>query len=375
MDLNECREELDKIDAQIVDLFSKRMEVAKEVAKDKIATGKKIYDAQREKQKIETVRDMVEGDLNKTGIEELYNLLMSVSRKLQYRMLSEQGALGRIPFIKADEIEKSGIRVVYQGTEGAYSQAAMNEYFGDKINSFHVDTFREAMNAISEGAADYGVIPIENSSAGIVSENYDLLVEFDNYIVAEQIIKIDHCLMALEDAKLEDIKTVYSHKQALMQCNRYLEAHKEMDPVSVLNTAMAAKKVFDDGDISQAAIAGAHVAPLYGLKILEHSINHNKTNSTRFIIVTNQKLYFKDAKKVSICFELPNESGSLYKILSHFIYNNVNMNRIESRPIEDRPWEYRFFVDFDGNLEDSGVKNAIRGIREESKNLRILGNY
>lgn len=376
MDLKECRERLDEIDKQIVDLYSQRMDVVKEVAKDKIKTGKKIFDAEREKRKIESVRELVLEDYYKTGVEELFELLMSSSRKLQYKMLSENGINGRVPFIAIDDLDRTPeTRVVFQGTEGSYSQAALKAYFGDSIKSFSVETFRDAMISIAEGAADYGVLPIENSSAGIVSENYDLLVEFENYIVAEQIIKIDNCLLGLPGTKEEDIKTVYSHPQALMQSARYLDQNRQMEKVSVLNTAIAAKKVLEDNDPTQAAIAGAHAAKIYGLDIIKEAINHNKTNSTRFIIVTNQKLFKSDAKKVSICFELPHRSGSLYRILSHFIYNNLNMNRIESRPIEERPWEYRFFVDFDGNLAQSSVKNAIRGIMDESKNLRILGNY
>ena len=141
------------------------------------------------------------------------------------------------------------------------------------------------------------------------------------------------------------------------------------------NNAFAARKVAEDGDKSQAAIAGELAGQIYGLDVLEKGVNQEKNNSTRFIIVTNQKIFRKDAKKISICFEVPHRSGSLYHMLSHFIYNNLNMNKIESRPIEDRTWEYRFFVDFEGNLADSAVKNALRGLRDEARNMKILGNY
>ncbi len=250
----------------------------------------------------------------------------------------------------------------------------MLQYFGEGVNSFHVDTFRDAMIAIDEGSADFAVLPIENSTAGIVSEIYDLLVEFENYIVGEQIIKIEHCLMAVPGTKIEDIKTVYSHPQSLMQSARFLNSHS-WQQISMQNNAFAARKVAEDGDKSKAAIASEYAAGLYGLSVLQKGVNQSSTNSTRFIIVTNQKIFLKDAGKVSICFEVPHESGSLYHMLSHFIYNNLNMNRIESRPIEGRNWEYRFFIDFDGNLSDSAVKNALRGLREEARNMRILGNY
>ena len=141
------------------------------------------------------------------------------------------------------------------------------------------------------------------------------------------------------------------------------------------NNAFAAKKVAEEQDRTQAAIAGEHAAKIYGLEVLKKGVNQCDSNSTRFIIVTNQKIFRRDAKKISICFEVPHESGSLYHMLSHFIYNNLNMTKIESRPIPERSWEYRFFVDFDGNLADGAVKNAIRGLREEALNMKILGNY
>ncbi len=374
MDLLKLREQIDEIDANIVELYEKRMEVSKNVAKYKIETGKKVFDKAREEEKIRKVKSLTHNEFNSHGIEELFEQIMSISRKLQYQMIAENGGYNKLPFIKVDSLETEKARVVFQGAEGAYSHAAMLKYFGDKVNSFHVDTFRDAMIAIDEGRADFAVLPIENSTAGIVSEIYDLLVEFENYIVAEQVIKIEHCLMAVPGTKMEDIKTVYSHPQSLMQSARYLNNHT-WQQVSMQNNAFAAKKVAEDQDKSQAAIASETAADLYGLEILEKGVNQSSSNSTRFIIVTNQKIFMEDAKKVSICFEVAHESGSLYHMLSHFIYNNLNMNKIESRPIEDRNWEYRFFIDFDGNLSDSAVKNALRGLREEARNMKILGNY
>lgn len=374
MDLLELRSQIDEIDSKIVALYERRMEISKEVANYKIENGKKVFDKVREEEKIRKVKSLTHNDFNSHGVEELFEQIMSMSRKLQYQLLAEHGGLNKLPFIGVDALEDKA-RVVFQGAEGAYSQAAMHQYFGDQIDSFHVDTFRDAMVAIDEGSADFAVLPIENSTAGIVSEIYDLLVEFENYIVGEQIIKIEHCLMAVPGTKLEDIKTVYSHPQSLMQSSRYLNAHPSWSQISMQNNAFAAKKVLADQDRSQAAIASEYAARLYGLDILEKGVNQSSSNSTRFIIVTNQKIFLKDAKKVSICFEVAHESGSLYHMLSHFIYNNLNMNRIESRPIEDRNWEYRFFIDFDGNLSDSAVKNALRGLRDEARNMKILGNY
>lgn len=375
MDLLELRGRIDEIDQQIVALYEKRMEVSKQVAEYKIETGKRVFDKAREEEKIQKVKSLTHNDFNSHGIEELFEQIMCMSRKLQYQLISEHGGLNKLPFIKVDCLETQKARVVFQGAEGAYSQAAMHQYFGDQIDSFHVDTFRDAMMAIDEGSADFAVLPIENSTAGMVSEIYDLLVEFENYIVGEQIIKIEHCLMAVPGTELSDIKTVYSHPQSLMQSARFLNDHPDWRQISMQNNAFAARKVADEKDKTQAAIASEYAAKLYGLEILKKGVNQSDTNSTRFIIVTNQKIFLKDAKKVSICFEVAHESGSLYHMLSHFIYNNLNMNRIESRPIENRNWEYRFFIDFDGNLSDSAVKNALRGLREEARNMKILGNY
>jgi len=374
-DLLELRDEIDRIDKNIVELFEERMQVSEEVAAFKIANGRKVFDKDREHSKLETLTGLAHGDFNKHGVGELFAQIMSMSRKLQYQMLEASGASGRLPFIAVDDIERENIRVVYQGVEGAYSHAAMRAYFGEDVNCFNVPKWRDAMEAIAEGAADYAVLPIENSSAGIVADNYDLLVNFENYIVGEQIIKCEHALLGLPGTKLSDIKTVYSHQQALSQCEEFLDRHREWQQIPFDNTARAAKKVAQDGDKSQAAIASEFAAKLFGLEVLQEHIYYNEWNSTRFIVVTNQRIFRRDAKKISICFEVPHYSGSLYNILSHFIYNNLNMNKIESRPIPGRNWEYRFFVDFDGNLSDGAVKNALRGIREEAINMKILGNY
>lgn len=374
MDLTQLRMEIDAIDSQIVKLYEDRMDICRQVAQYKIENGKKVFDKAREEEKLNKLRSMAHNDFNSRGITELFEQIISMSRKLQYQLLSENGQTGRLPFIEVDDLDTKKVRVVFQGAEGAYSQAAMVRYFGEQIDSIHVDTFRDAMSAIDEGSADFAVLPIENSTAGIVNEIYDLLVEFENYIVGEQIIKIEHCLLGVPGTKLSDIKTVYSHPQSLMQSSRYLGSHN-WQQISMPNNAFAARKIAEEKRMDQAAIASEYAGKVYGLEVLAKPVNNVSSNSTRFIIVTNQKIFKKDARKVSICFEVPHESGSLYHMLSHFIYNNLNMTKIESRPIEGRTWEYRFFVDFEGNLADGAVKNALRGLREEASNMKVLGNY
>ena len=373
--LEELRKQLDVVDSRIVELYEERMSICEQVGEYKVQTGKKVFDRVREQEKLQDVAGRVSSEFNKKGIQELYQQLMSMSRKLQYQQLAKAGAAGRLPFIEIDSLRPESSRVVFQGVEGAYGQAAMKAYFGENCNGYHVDTFRDAMEAIEEGAADYAVLPLENSSAGSVSEMYDLLVEFENYIVGEVIILVVHTLAGLPGTEISDIQRVYSKAEALMQTSHFLDSHGEWQKISVANTAIAARKILEEKDKTQAAVCSAYAAQVHGLEVLEEGINNEKNNSTRFIIVTNQKVFLSGASKISICFELPHESGSLYHLLSHFIYNDLNMTRIESRPIEGRSWEYRFFIDFEGNLEDPAVKNAIRGLREESQRLKILGNY
>lgn len=374
-DLLELRNEIDDIDNKIVELYEKRMHISTEVAEYKIQTGKKVFDKEREDSKLNTLESKASTSFTKRGIRELFEHIMSMSRKKQYQLLADNGLTSDENFEQVEKLDFTNAKIVFQGVEGAYSQQATKEYFGENCDCYNVETWKDAMEAIKNNEADYAVLPIENSSAGIVSENYDLLVEYNNYIVAEQIIKIDHCLLALKGAELEDIKTVYSHPQALMQCSKYLDSHREWDRLSVKNTAFSAQKIKEDGLCNQAAIASTITADIYGLHILDSAIQNNKNNSTRFIIVTNKKMYDKNATKMSICFEIPHKSGSLYNILSHFIFNNVNMTNIQSRPIPGRNWEYRFFVDFEGNFTDTGVVNALRGLKEETISLKILGTY
>lgn len=374
-DLIKLRESIDQIDKEIVRLYTQRMGISEKVAEYKIATGKKVFDKERENSKLDNLSKLAVDDFMEHGIRELFEQIMSTSRKKQYQLMTEHGIVEKENFTEVEKLDFSNAKIVFQGVEGAYSQLAMKTYFGENCNGYNVDTWKDAMEEIKCGNADYAVLPIENSSAGIVSENYDLLVEYDNYIVDEQIIRIDHSLMGIPGAKLSDIKTVYSHPQALMQCSDFLDEHREWNRISLKNTAFSAKKVKDDGDISQAAIASHISADIYGLEVLENRIQNNKNNATRFIIVTSKKICRRNSDRISICFETPHKSGALYHMLAHFIYNGVNMLNIQSRPIPGKAWEYRFFVDFEGRFSDTAVQNALRGLKEETASLKVLGTY
>lgn len=374
-DLNEIRNDIDKIDKQMVELYQSRMKLTNEVAAYKISSGKQVLDRERELSKLAMLEALADSDFTKHGVRELFEQIMSASRKRQYQLLNAKGKVEDLGFREIPSLQTSGIRVVYQGVEGAYAHLALTAYFGEETERFHVDTWRDAMEAIKSGEADYAVLPFENSSAGIIAENYDLLKEYGYYIIGEQKIKINHCILGLEGADLRQIKKIYSHPQALAQCSKLLDANSGWERIPLKNTAVSAKKIKEDADPTQAAIASSLTSELYGLHILSEGVQNNSTNETRFIIVTRKNEYVAGAGKISICIQIKHESGSLYHALSHFIFNGLNMTSIESRPIQGRNWEYQFFIDFDGNLKDSAVQNALHGLREETLDLQIFGNY
>ena len=373
-ELLKLRDQIDSIDDQIVKLFEQRMAVSEGVAAYKRSVGKPVLDKEREKSKIEKVTAKTTNDFNRQGVESLFNQIMAISRMLQYQRLASERT--DLEGFYEDEMKiTKDTKVVYAGVPGAYAEAAMLKFFGTEIDGFNVETFGDAMEAVHSGKADYAVLPIENSSTGSVNDVYDLLSEYDNHIVGETMVKIEHALLGLPGSRLEDIHTVYSHPQGLMQCSQFLDTKRDWQQVSLQNTAASAKRVVDDGNLSQAAIASKQAANNYGLIVLKDHLNDLDNNSTRFVVISHKKMFEKEANIISICFETLHESGSLYSVLSHFIFNGLNMTRIESRPIHGKPWQYQFFVDFAGNLEQQAVKNALHGIQSETESFRILGNY
>ena len=375
VDLMECRKKLDRIDSEIVRLFEERMSICGDVAESKIESGKAVYDAERENQKVEAVQGLTHNEFNRRAIREIFLQLMTVSRRFQYGLLAAHGKAEPTGFTVTDDLPEAGARVVFQGVEGAYSHEAVRIFFGTDANAYHVPEFEDTMKELEGGRADYAVLPMENSTAGFVISNYDLLSKYDNYIVGEVYVPVEHMLLGLPGAKLSDIRTVYSHPQGLMQSSDFLNAHREWRQISLLNTAVAAKKVLDDHDITQAAVASRTAGELYGLTELAQGINNAKGNTTRFAILTKRPVYTEKARRISLMFELPHVSGSLYNALGNFIFNGINLTMIESRPIPERPFQYRFFADVEGNLSDTPVQNALCGLRAEASYLKILGNY
>ncbi len=374
MNLDECRQELDRIDEQIVDLFEQRMKVSADVAEVKIAEGRPVYDPEREQAKLDSVMAMTHDEYNREAIREVYAQLMTISRRFQCGILAQQGQAEEFSFECVDALKKEGVRVVFQGVEGAFAHQAVLSFFGDDQDIFHVRTFEEAVKTLLDGGADYAVLPIENSTAGAVTDNYDLLVTYPVYVVGEVVLPVSHALLGTADADITDIRTVYSHPQALAQSSVYLNAHG-WHQISYENTAVAAKKVMEENDKTQAAVASNTAAKLYGLKVLQSDIQNVKNNATRFFVLSPEPVFVRNADKISVCFESPHTYGALYNLLGNFVFNHLNMVKIESRPIPERTWDYRFFVDFEGNLNDDEVRNALRAMEEEAVNIRVLGNY
>lgn len=374
IDLQESRKNIDEIDRQIVALFEKRMQESNAVAEYKRKTGKAVYDKEREKEKLDDLVRLSSNEFNRRAVTELFSQIMSISRKYQYGVLPVPDGLTEFHRVERLRVTKD-TKVSFFGKAGTHTQQAMEDFFGEDICGVSCPTFQSVMEAVQSGETDYGVLPIENSSTGGITANYDLLLNYSNSIVGQYVNRIDQCLVALPGAKTEDICTVYSHIQGLLQCSVFLHEHPEIRQVECADTAAGAKKVADDGDITKAAICARRAAKEYGLQVLADSIQQEKNNSTRFIIIGREPVYLSDSNKIALCIELPHECGSLYRILSHFLFNDLNMTQIESRPIKGKNWEYRFFIDIEGNLENPAVRNALRGIKEEAKSIRILGNF
>ena len=375
LDLGQIRNEIDGIDKQLVELFEQRMKLTKEVAEYKIQTGKKVLDREREKAKIESVTKLVKNKENVHAIDDLFSQIMTNSRKGQYQLLEATGQTLRQPYEAIDEIKKDGVKIVYQGIPGAYTQEAACNFFGEDCDNYDVPTWRDVMEAVKNKEADYGVLPIENSTTGSVVGVYDLLQEYDNYIIAETFVNIDHVLVGLSGTDIDKVTTVYSHPQGIMQCDKFLNTHKDWQRINQANTAMAARMLLSENDKTHVAISSKKAAQIYGLEVLKTGIADLSNNTTKFVIITNSRKFLKNANKTSIVFETANEAGTLYNLLSHIIYNGLNMYKIESRPSESKQWDYKFFVDFEGNIDDPRVMNALRGIEEEAKSIKLLGNY
>lgn len=357
--LEELRCEIDDIDKRLVQLFEKRMETVSGVAKYKIENKLPVLNSLREGQVIDKNIDYLKNKDLSPYLKEFYIKLMDLSKDYQ-----------RLQIGKAE----SKTNVCFQGTKGSYSEEALFEYFGPEANAYPVKEFEDVFKKLKDENIAYGVLPIENSSTGAINEVYDLLRKYGLYIVGNMTLKINHNLMGIESASLETIKTVYSHPQAFEQCSEFLK-DKNLQAIPYYNTAVSAEFVKKEQSKTIAAIGSKRAAEVNGLKIIKENINNNDSNYTRFIIIgkTLERGDMNDA--ISIVFSSPNKVGALYDSLGIFKKNNLNMIRIESRPVVGKPWEYFFYIDFEGDINNAHVKEAIDYIQNNSSYFKLLGNY
>ncbi|MDD5938911.1 MAG: bifunctional chorismate mutase/prephenate dehydratase [Clostridiales bacterium] len=378
-ELEEYRRQIDAIDEELVRLFLRRMAVTGQVGEYKRARDIPVLDSQRERQVIAAKTALADTPAAKADVASLYESIMAISRR-QQRTLVREGAEdpGYARWLEMKARRREPVehpRVVYQGEPGAYSEEAAAGFFGEEVRTRGLPWFNDVFQALANGEADYAMLPIENSSTGSIRQVYDLLTQYDFSLVGEWQVRVEHCLAALPGVTMEDISTVHSHEQGLQQCDRFLEGHRDWVQVPALDTAGSAKWVRETGDPAAAAICSRRAARLYGLNVLAGPINHNTANFTRFVVVSPVPELREGRDKISAVFTLPHQSGSLHEILTVFAVHGLNLQKIESRPIPDRGWEYFFFLECTGDLTAPGMDGVIHELSQLSADFRILGNF
>ena len=274
----------------------------------------------------------------------------------------------------ADEMKK--LRVGCYGAKGSYTYEAMERQFGEREREEHYyPLFEDVLKAVSEGVIDYGVVPIENSSTGGITEVYDLIMKYDCAVVGEQLIKIEHNLLGVPGATIEDIDTVYSHPQGFAQCRPFFNEHRDWTLKPYFSTSRSAEKVAEDGKKNQAAVAGRAAAKLYGLSILKEKIFFNDSNCTRFFVIGPHMEITEKSDKITLVIAVRHEPGALYHVLGYFFYGGMNMTHLESRPMAGRPFEYFFHIDVTGRLMDPSNQHTLKGLESMCTYFKILGNY
>ncbi len=273
-----------------------------------------------------------------------------------------------------DEVQEPFmIRVAFQGEHGAFSEDAVITFFGSPETRPY-PSWAEVFEAVSQGNVEYGVVPVENSQAGSINDTYDLLLQYPLSIIGEINLKVNHCLMALPGERMEDISIVYSHPQALAQCQEFLRTLK-VKIVPSYNTAGSAKDIKQNAMKGCGAIASSRAAQLYDLQILAADIQTNQNNYTKFFVISRQKAERTEKSKTSLVFACKNLPGALYDSLGAFATRNINLTKLESRPSRDKPWQYIFYVDFEGHEEDELCRQALEALKQKATIIKILGSY
>lgn len=374
MNLDEAREKIDSIDKELVKLFEERMNAVCEVARYKKENGLSIYNGKREREVINSVtKDVPEELALYTKI--LYNTLFSVSRGYQTRMINGESKtvdnIRKALESTGDMLPQSAV-VACQGVEGAYSQKACEKLFKNPSIMFF-DTFKSVLDAVSMGLCSYGILPIENSVHGTVTDVYDLLSSYDFSIVKVAKIQINHVLAAKKkDAK---IKEICSHRQAIGQCDKYIKSLSDVKVTQYDNTAMAAQMVKDSDRDDVACICSKECAQIYGLNVLEDNIANSDNNYTRFICISKKSEIYPGADKISFVITLPHIAGSLYSVMSKFAAAGINLTKIESRPIPGRDFEFEFFFEVEASVYSKELYAVISEMENSDEKFKFFGCY
>jgi len=376
MSLDDLRGRMDSIDSELVRLYAARMETAREIGRYKKEHGLPVYDPERERKLLNRVGAEA-GEENEQGVRALFGFLMSQSRTSQMldgRKPGETGQRIRESLEKTPELFPEKAVIACQGVEGAYSQTAAERLF-KYPNLFFFETFDAVFSAVDKGLCRYGVLPVENSTAGTVNRVYDLMLKHHFHIVRSVRVKIDHNLLVKPGTKLQDIREVYSHEQAISQCRGFLSELSGVKAVPVENTAVAAKIVASSDRTDVAALSSRSCMDLYGLTCLKASVQDSSNNYTRFVCIAKDPEIYPGADRTSLMMVLPHTPGSLYKVLSRFYALGINLNKLESRPLPDRNFEFMFYFDLENSVYSPRFTQLMADMDSISEEFIYLGSY
>ena len=370
-DIAEIRKKIDQIDTEIIRAIAGRQQIVADILDGKVKGGKAIRDEAREELILEEIRKKaVEHGTDPYFLEKLFRDIIRFSVRYQVNALVDH---------QNRQAEKSTIRVAYQGTDGAFSHQAAIRHFQDRydrVECLGYTRFHEATQAVDAGDADTAILPIENTTAGSINDTYDLLEKHDLFITGEEVLHINHCLMAVQNVPLEHIRRIISHPQAIAQCSEFL-SREDWHVETYFDTAMAARKVRGDQDLSQAAIASSYAAEVYGLEILQRNVMNQEKNYTRFVVVSPRPIVCDPQLpcKTSLIFSTTDQKGALLDCLNVLGEVGINMTKLESRPRIGHPFQSLFYLDFEGNRDDARVSDALHRLEAKTKYLKILGSY
>ena len=375
-DLSKIREKINEIDNQIIELWKERMETCLSVAQYKKENNLPVLDSKRETELLNRISNMAGEDLEVYS-RVLYDTVMTVSRAYQHKYLYRDTTLTDKIKNAVENTEKlfpQKAMVACQGVEGAYSGLACEKLFKYPTISYF-KTWHDVVNAVEKGLCKYGVLPIENSTAGSVNNVYDLMAEHNFYIVKSFRLKINHCLLANKGAALDGIKEIYSHEQAINQCSEFLRQHSDIKVNICENTAVAAKMVMESGRTDVAAISSENCRDLYGMTLLSDSVQNKDNNYTRFICISKDLEIYPGADKTSFVLTLPHRPGSLYHTLAQFYALGINVIKLESRPIQNKDFEFMFYFDMSVSVYDNAFYEILEQLSDECEYFNYLGSY